>query len=428
MLHDLLFYIIFLCIFAPNKRSNTSISVLLLNLNFKIMAYSYPFAKEFEDYLQKTVNNTRNINNITSRINSLLVNGYKSRNSNTTISFSNIFQSSLNNLLAIIKGPKKYHNLALQVLAAIFAILDDAIQNNPKMGALRDIRSAFIHYYVFIEQILSQSAGKKPKIANNIINTIENELNYYYGLHNSTLCFTQAEVRDNFIQRLHTQNRLSNHNLLFPISLIEKLIGRDALVNNWTNDAIDNIEILVSPDKKKNIKFKDISFILFETSCVSVFDRTNCKKYTVYSRKYRIVEESRAFQMVLQNPGQPLQTFAIDHKIPMTTLIDWHYTQKDVPDLQNLSDDFCTDIQNNGKRYLKNNDWMKKHPYANGLDILNRKTIKDLSTGYKNNPSRITVGLPNITDDIKQLHTSNNPSQDGLELMDSVQNRIKGDS
>ena len=132
--------------------------------------------------------------------------------------------------------------------------------------------------------------------------------------------------------------------------------------------------------------------------------------------------------MVLQNPGQPLQTFAIDHKIPMTTLIDWHYTQKDVPDLQNLSDDFCTDIQNNGKRYLKNNDWMKKHPYANGLDILNRKTIKDLSTGYKNNPSRITVGLPNITDDIKQLHTSNNPSQDGLEFMDSVQNRIKGDS
>jgi hypothetical protein len=397
--------------------------------NVKTNNYSYPFAKEFEDYLRNVkCLSPRNIDNITSRINSLLVNGYKSRNSNTAISFTNNFTNCLKYLPDIIKGPKKYHNLAVQVLAAIFAILDDAIQNNPKMGALHDIRSAFIHYYVFIEQQLSQSKGTRLKIAPGILSNIQSELINFYGLHNSTLCFTQAEVRDNFIQRLHTQDRLSNHNLLFPISLIEKLIGRNALVNNWTNDAIDNIEILVSPDKKKNIKFKDISFILFETSCVSIFDRTNCKKYTVYSRKYRIVEESRAVQMVLQDPGQPLQTFAIDHKISMSSLIDYHFNQKNVNDLQNLSNDFCADILNHGQQYLKNNDWMKKHPYAKGLDILNRKTIKDLSTGYKNNPSRMTVVLPNITDDIKRLHISNNPSKDGLELMDSVQNRIKGDS
>ena len=395
--------------------------------NVKTNNYLYPFAKEFEDYLKSRMMGKRNIDNITSRINSLLCNGYTPKNSNTTIFFSNNFKNSLNNLPAIIKGPKKYHNLALQVLAAIFAILDDAIQNNPKNGTLRDIRSAFIHYYEFIEEQLSQSKGTRLKNAPGILSQIHPELNKYYGLHNSTLCFTQAEVRDNFIQRLHTQDRLYNHNLLYPIYLIDKLYGRANIVNGWTNAAINDIEIIISADKDKIIKFKDVSFILFRDSFVYVFDKNDYREKRVFSREYVIVEKSRASALKVHDPGQPLKSIAIDHRTPMKDLIKDHAQIGDVPKLQGLSSDFCNYINNYGQQYLQNvkNDWMIKHPYAYGLNILNSKTIKDLSTGYKNtNPCL----FPNIIIDINQLHVPLNQKPIGFELMDSDENRKKGDS
>ena len=396
------------------------------------MAYQYPLADEFESYLKKKEYGLKegNINNIMSRINTLLNKGYTSRIDKKHFDIiDKQLRGCLGELPQIISSSKKNHNLALQLLAAVFASLDIVIQNNPEhIRTLRDIRSAFMHYYLFIEEQLIQSKRAKKNIQVNF-QKIQQALNTFYGNTSRILCFTQREVRDIFIQRLHSQDRLYNHNLLFPISLIVKLYGRTDIAKGWTNGAIDDIEILINANKKKTICFKDVSFFLFKGSNVYVFDRKRGDEHKVFTRQYRIIEENKAVDMEVHDFGQPLQSFAIDHKTPMAELINIHSGRQDVQHLQALSDDFCTDITNFGRQHLANKDnkWLTTHNYAQGLDILNSKTINDLSTGYKDNPTRKVIKLQDIIDDIKLLHISGQPNKDGLELMDAIQNGIKRD-
>ncbi len=391
------------------------------------MGNQYPLADDFNTYLKDNGFGKRNISNILSRINTLIENGYTSRIDNKHIDIiDKQLRDCLNELPSIIKSTKNNHNLALQILAAVFASLDDVIQKNPNNRALCDIRSAFIHYYLFVENQLSLQKKAKKGVQVNIPK-IQQALNKFYGSVTKIHCFTQKEVRENFIQRLHSQDRLYNHNLLFPISLIVKLFGKEQIVKGWTNNAIDDIEIIISSDKNKMIHFKDVSFFVFRGSKVYVFDRNKGKEYTVFTRKYRIIEEEDAYELEVHDFGQPLQSFSIDHKTSMAELLNTHSSKKDVPHLQALSNDFCQDIIANGKLYLKNNKWLLNHNFAQGLDMLNVKTINDLSTGYKNNSKRKKIDLKDLIHDIIELHKSGIISKDGLELMDYIQNGIKRD-
>ncbi len=361
-------------------------------------------------------------NNITSRINTLLINGYKPRGAEEKIIFvDETLNYCVQRLETILKSNKKYHHLALQTIAAIFINLNEKIDKNPKRGALKDIRSALVHYYNFIENKLLETSVKRAQcLDENEANKIREKLESFYNLFGSKwICYTQKEVRDNFKQRLHSQDRLYNHNLLFPISLIVKLLGGPFVSKKWTNKAIDNIRILINKNKN-HILFKNVSFFLLTEKNIFVYEK-NGKKHTIYTRKYKIVESGCA-PMKTFDIERPLQTFAIDHVGPMQKILNDHINKNDVQELKRLSDSFINFIKEKGKEYLKKS-WIDSHPSSKGLDILTSKTINDLANGFKKeklNNSEYEK-KEDLVQDLNTLHKNSE-----LELMDTFENKKKG--
>ena len=395
--------------------------------------YTYQFANEFAEYLKNiTTINDKNRVNILSRINSLLVEGYQPRrNPNYTnkISFVNGLQNCVDNIKKIVlKSKKEYHGIVLQTLAALLIIVQNEIENKSELGALRDIRSALMHYYSFIEEKLQKSTGgKKGGLTAEEAVSLKEDLANFYGIPTKWVCYTQKEVRENFKSRLHSQDRLYNHNLLFPITLIVKLFSRQQVAEKWTDEAIDNIDILISKSKK-TIKFKEVSFFLISinTREIYVFQKGKINLFQVYTRTFKIIEETPT-PITIRDDLQPLKSIAIDHVTSMQKLIQLHAQNNDVTTLKQMSDDFVNFVISEGIYCLKKS-WRDSHPYANGLDILTSKTINDLANGFINYMKKhgIQYDDTQLLYDVKRLHTDRNNNDGGLELMDAFENSKKG--
>ena len=239
----------------------------------------------------------------------------------------------------------------------------------------------------------------------------------FYDKKPNVICFTQKEVQDNFKQRLHSQDRLYNHKLLFPITLIVKLLTGPFVAEKWTYKTISGIDILTGISKKNRIKFKDVSFFMFSSQGIFVFNRKG-EKFQVFTRKYKVIE-IKPEPMKVHDFEQPLQSFAIDHVQPMQQLLE-SIDVTLVPTLKQLSDNFLSFITNHGQKYLKES-WVNGHPSANGLDLLTSKTINDLANGYIKSLGSKKPNAGDLINDIKTLHADG-----GLELMDKFENGKKG--
>ena len=390
--------------------------------------YHFPLVEEFEDkYLNKIVfRNDRSKPNILSRLNSIFISGYKPRGSSQRIFFNQGLEECIKSIPSIVESKKAYHGIALQTLAAIFIKIRQEIDKKGRKSALNDLQSALIHYYIFIEKKLNKAKCNKSKLTEVNAKSLQDNLNYFWGQSTNVACFTQKEVRDNFRLRLHSQNRLYNPMLLFPITLIEKLLSSSYLAEKWTYNVIDNIKILIN-EKEGTIEFKEISFFLFSDK-IYVFDRKG-KKYIMYTRTYNVTP-GELREMHVRSFEQPLKTFAIDHSKPMMSLIQeqvdkFEKDKKNVPQLKLLSDDFIRFIKEYGNRCLKESDDDTRQR-NNSLDILNSKTINALANGYikflkDNQISMSDDQKKGIIDDLKTLH-----GDGGLELMDLLENGKKG--
>ncbi len=393
--------------------------------------YNYPFAKDFANHLD--TKGDGNKTNIISRINSLLIKGLQPRNNEKykeKITFIDGLNSCIDNIEKIVlKSKKEYHGIVLQTLAALFIKVKREIDNKPDLGALKDIHAALGHYYNFIEEKLQGSTGgKKGGLNENEANVLRKELAKFDDKNTEWVCYTQKQVRENFKSRLHSQDRLYNHNLLFPITLIVKLFSREKVAEKWTDTAIDNIDILIS-ENKKVIKFKEVSFFLISinTGYIYVFQKGKKNLFQIYTRRFTIQEETPT-PITIRDDQQPLKSIAIDHVTSMQELIKLHVQSKDVTTLKQMSDDFVGFVlSQEGVNCLKKT-WRESHPYANGLDILTSKTINDLANGfikYLESNSK-SFNEDDILNDITKLHQDNNGTDGGLELMDSIENSRKG--
>lgn len=380
----------------------------------------FPLRSEFDDYLKEKGLKDDNRENTISRMATLLINGYQ----RGRIKFTDPgLDECINAIPDIIKSKKDYHNIALQALAAVFTNLRREIDKKGKKSTLNDLQSALVHFYNFIEIQLNQSNGRGKRIRKDKADHLQELLNNFWGHSFDVTCFTQKEVRDNFRLRLHSQNRLYNRKLLFPITLIEKLLGSAELAESWTYDVIGDIDILVSKDKK-SIQFKDVSFFQMCSNGIFIFDRKG-KKYPVYTRTYEVVEKAPKL-MIVHRMERPLQSFAIDHVKSMMQLIaDQTSHLGDVVELKRLSVDFIDYITAHGKENIKKS-WIEGHPRSEGIDLLTSKTINDLANGYlqfiKGNQRPISSHQKSVLiEDLKKLHSNGR-----LELMDLFENGKKG--
>ena len=382
---------------------------------------------QFKEYLKKE-DNKRNNENIISRIKTLLVNQYTNRNTKVSINFHEGLDECIQAISNILKSKKAYHSIVLQTLGVVFININDAIEKDKNNRTLKDLRSALVHYYLFIESSLPDRCNKS-KLNKEEANKLQNVLMSFYGTNSDTVCFTQREVRDNFKSRLHSQDRLYNPKLLLPMTLILKILGAESLTKGWTNKAIDDIDILVSK-KKKIIKFKDISFFMFTSNHIFIFvlEGNGVQKYSIYTRKYTIQERSDAELVEVHNIEQPLQAFAIDHVVPMMKLIENQVEHLDkVTELKRLSDDFIDFVVKEGKSHIKKS-WIEAHPRAQGLGLLTSKTINDLAKGYIQYLTKAKKLMTKeqkqiLIEDINTLHCNGKAK---LELMDKFENGKKG--
>lgn len=393
----------------------------------KKKVYHFPLALKFDQYVEDLkLKNNRSKGDIVSRVDHILESGYTNQSTGKRfIFYDQDIKDCIDAIPRVLDSVKEYKSIALQTLAAVFLNINDAVNKNNNITTLKSFRSNFVHYYKFIERELSNAHWKRTTcLSEQEAQDLQAKLNRFFNHNSDVTCFTQKEVRDIFVQRLHSQNRLYNPKLLFPITLIVKLLNSTFLASEWTNEAIDEIDILIDK-KKKTIKFKDVSFFLMSTSGIFVFDRQGDPN-AVYTRKYIIIEEDDAIPMSIKSIEQPLQTFAIDHTTSMMNLIEKQTKRlSDVIELKRLSDGFIDFVTNQGKNHIKKS-WLKDHPRAEGIALLTSKTINDLANGYKhylelNNKLLTNEQKNRLIKDLKVLH-----KRGRLELMDSFENGKKG--
>lgn len=386
----------------------------------EFMQVFFPLKNEFVEYVKKNLNtkNSRSKNDVISRMNSVF-NGYTPKNSEITISVvEDDLAECIYAIPRIVVSKKVYHSIALQILAALFIKINKKIEEYPNLPALRSMRSALVHYYSFIEDVLLNTTRPKAgKLSDDEAQDLRTKIGAFYDENPNVICITQKEVQENFKQRLHSQDRLYNHKLLFPITLIVKLLTGPFVAKEWTYKTINDIDILTGISKKNRIKFKDVSFFMFSSKGIFVFNRKG-KKFQVFTKKYKVIE-IKPVPMKVHDFEQPLQSFAIDHVQPMQQLLE-NINVTLVPDLKQLSDDFLSFITNHGQKYLKES-WVDGHPSANGLDLLTSKTINDLANGYIKSLGSKKPNAGDLINDIKTLH-----ADCGLELMDKFENGKKG--